>query len=150
LIIGKVFRWGQIRPQDALSVPQSSFNQAIVLHGGKHITDSHASGKADGLHVCTVDRQIALPLRITAIGGGETLSNIIERFDELTKLLFLKISLHGMTPTGGSHGGAAGKSRRVVTGGASGAIDHAWQTFRDRATVHRWRQQSHCADWLDW
>jgi hypothetical protein len=32
LIIGKVFRWRQIRTQDALSVPQSPFDQAIVLH----------------------------------------------------------------------------------------------------------------------
>jgi hypothetical protein len=27
--------WGQIRPQDALSVPQSPFDQEIVLHGSR-------------------------------------------------------------------------------------------------------------------
>jgi hypothetical protein len=35
LIIGKVFRWGQIRTQDALSVPQSPFDQETVLHGSR-------------------------------------------------------------------------------------------------------------------
>jgi hypothetical protein len=35
LIIGKIFRWGQIRTQDALSVPQSPFDQEIVLHGSR-------------------------------------------------------------------------------------------------------------------
>jgi hypothetical protein len=34
LIIGKIFRWGQIRTQDALSVPQP-FDQEIVLHGSR-------------------------------------------------------------------------------------------------------------------
>jgi hypothetical protein len=33
LVIGKVSSWGQIRPQDALSVPQSPFDHGIVLHG---------------------------------------------------------------------------------------------------------------------
>jgi hypothetical protein len=32
LSVGKVARWGQIRPQDALSLPQSSFDYEIVLH----------------------------------------------------------------------------------------------------------------------
>jgi hypothetical protein len=35
LIIGQVFRWGQIRTQDALSVPQSPFDREIVLHGSR-------------------------------------------------------------------------------------------------------------------
>ena len=33
LSIGKVARWGQIRPQHALSLPQSPFDYEIVLHG---------------------------------------------------------------------------------------------------------------------
>ncbi|HKB23129.1 MAG TPA: hypothetical protein VKC99_10160 [Methyloceanibacter sp.] len=33
--IGKVARWGQICPQDALSVPQSPFDYEIVLHGSR-------------------------------------------------------------------------------------------------------------------
>ena len=33
LSIGKVARWGQIRPQDALSLPQSPFDYEIVMHG---------------------------------------------------------------------------------------------------------------------
>jgi hypothetical protein len=32
LSIGKVARWGQICPQDALSVPQSPFDYEIILH----------------------------------------------------------------------------------------------------------------------
>jgi len=35
LSIGKVARWGQIRPQDALSLPQSPFDYEIVLHGSR-------------------------------------------------------------------------------------------------------------------
>src|SRR6516162_10497093 len=33
LSIGKVARWGQICPQDALSLPQSPFDYEIVLYG---------------------------------------------------------------------------------------------------------------------
>ena len=39
LIIGKVFRWGQIRTQDALSVTQSPFDQAFVLHEPKTLSN---------------------------------------------------------------------------------------------------------------
>jgi hypothetical protein len=35
LSIGKVARWGQIRPQDAVSLPQSPFDYEIVLHGSR-------------------------------------------------------------------------------------------------------------------
>jgi hypothetical protein len=35
LSIGKVARWGQICPQDALSLPQSPFDYEIVLHGSR-------------------------------------------------------------------------------------------------------------------
>ena len=59
LIVGKIFRWGQICTQDALSVPQSPFYQAIVLHGSKtspismslcdYFTDYHVSGEGQTL-----------------------------------------------------------------------------------------------------
>src|SRR5262245_17805553 len=35
LSIGKVARWGQIRPQNALSLPQSPFDYEVVLHRSK-------------------------------------------------------------------------------------------------------------------
>jgi hypothetical protein len=52
LIIGKVFRWGQIRTHDALSVPQSPFDQAIVLHGSTSRRASPYQGPCPAPAIC--------------------------------------------------------------------------------------------------
>ena|SRR6516165_12388507 len=43
LSIGKVARWGQIRPQNALSLPQSPFDYKVALHRSRTLAISVSS-----------------------------------------------------------------------------------------------------------